>query len=99
MGSVAQFRVMGGVIGLAIVTAALNSSVRSKLAVFLSPAQIDELLRSAGSVSASFSGAMSAEIRAVFAEGYNLQMKILAGLAAAQIPSSLVMWQKKQIVV
>ncbi|KAI4089058.1 MAG: hypothetical protein LQ344_005629 [Seirophora lacunosa] len=98
MSSVAQFRVMGGVIGLAIVTAALNGLVRSKLRGILSHAQIEELLRSAAAI-ASTSAADRDQIRSAFAEGYNLQMKILAGLAAAQIPSSLVMWQKKQIVV
>lgn len=98
MSSVAQFRVMGGVIGLAIVTAALNGLVRSKLRGILSYAQIEELLRSAAAI-ASTSAADRDQIRSAFAEGYNLQMKILAGLAAAQIPSSLVMWQKKQIVV
>ncbi|KAL8786452.1 MAG: hypothetical protein Q9213_002768 [Squamulea squamosa] len=98
MSSVAQFRVMGGVIGLAIVTAALNGLVRSKLQNLLSPQQIEELLRSAGAVS-SMPGPIRDEVRMIFAEGYNVQMKILSGLAAAQIPASLLMWQKKQIVV
>lgn len=98
MSSVAQFRVMGGVIGLAIVTAALNGVVRARLRHVLPQAQVEELLRSAAAI-ASTSGSERDRIRIAFAEGYNLQMKILAGLAAAQIPSSLVMWQKKQILV
>ena len=96
MGSVAQFRVMGGVIGLAIVTAASNSLVGSKLRDILPSAQVEELLRSAATIS-SISEGTQVKVRMVFAEGYGLQMKILAGLAAAQIPSSLLMWQKEQI--
>lgn len=96
MGSVAQFRVMGGVIGLAIVTAASNGLVNEKLRNILPPAQLEEILRSAAAIS-SISGDTLVRVRTVFAEGYNLQMKILAGLAAAQIPSSILMWQKEQI--
>ena len=96
LGSTAQFRVMGGVIGLAIVTAVFNSFVKSKLAQFLSPDQINDLLKATSSIT-SLPNEMQEVVRGIFADGYNLQMKILAGLAAAQIPSSFVMWQKKQI--
>ena len=96
LGSIAQFRVMGGVIGLAIVTAVFNSFVKSKLGQFLSADQIDNLLKATSSIT-SLPTEMQEVVRGIFADGYNLQMKILAGFAAAQIPSSLVMWQKKQI--
>ena len=96
MGSVAQFRVMGGVIGLAIVTAVFNGYVRSKLGQILSASQVDDLLKAADSISA-LPVETQEMVRNILAEGYNIQMKILAGLAAAQIPSSFVMWQKQQI--
>lgn len=96
MGSVAQFRVMGGAITLAIVTTAFNGSVRSRLSHTITDAQINNLLSSALAVE-SFAPEMQATIKYTFAVGYNLQMKILAGFAAAQIPSSFLMWQKKQI--
>jgi hypothetical protein len=35
----------------------------------------------------------------VLAHGYNLQMIVLCGFAAAQIPAALLMWRKKQITV
>lgn len=98
MGSVAQFRGMGGVIGIAIATTLLNGLVRSRLAGFLSHAQIEILLQSAKSLS-SFPPTTQVMIREAFAEGFNLQMKVLAGFAAAQIPSTILMWQKKQITV
>jgi MFS-type transporter involved in bile tolerance (Atg22 family) len=96
MGAVAQFRVMGGVVGLAIVATVLNGYVRAHLTQFLSKGEVDSLLQSAGTV-ATFTTEVQALIKDVFAKGYNLQMKILAGFAAAQIPSSMLMWQKKQI--
>jgi hypothetical protein len=98
MGSIAQFRVLGGAIGLAIVTTVLNGFVRPRLAAYMSREQIDVLLQSAEAVT-TFTPATQTMIRNTFAEGYNLQMKILAGLAAAQIPGSILMWQRKQIVV
>lgn len=89
---------MGAVIGLAIVTTVQNSFVRSRLSSLLTEGQIDQILKSVEAV-ANLSQEHQGMVRKVFADGYNIQMKILAGFAAAQLPSSLIMWQKKQIVV
>lgn len=97
MGSVAQYRILGSAIGLAIVTAAFNSLVRGKLEDFLPSGQVDNLLQSPASVKL-LSENLQGSILAAFGEGYNLQLKILAGLAATQIPSALWIWQKTQIV-
>lgn len=98
LGTVAQFRVMGGAIGLAIVTAVFNSHVRSSLRAVLSAEQIAALLQSSSAV-VDLPPNIQAHVRGIFAVGYNIQFKILAGFAAAQIPSSIFMWQKRQIVV
>lgn len=98
VGAVAQFRVMGAAIGLGIVTSVLNNFVTSRLAQFLSPSEVGTLLQTSAALS-NFHPEQQNMIRSVFAEGYNLQMRILIGFAAAQLPASLVMWQKKQIVV
>lgn len=98
MSSISQFRVMGDAVSLAVATTVLNSHVRPALAYFLSHEQVECLLRSAGTVS-SFAPEAQEMIKTTFAEAYNMQMKILARFAAAQIPSSILMWQKKQIVV
>ena len=45
MGSIAQLHVMGGEIGLSIVTTIFRSFVTSRLGHFLLPEQIDDLLR------------------------------------------------------
>ncbi len=89
---------MGGAIGLAIVTNVLNSYVRSGLLEVLSVEQVAALLET-GSAIKNLPPDVQTTVQRVFAQGYNIQLKILSGFAAAQIPSSLLMWQKKQIVV
>ncbi|KAF2230324.1 MFS general substrate transporter [Viridothelium virens] len=96
LGSVTQFRVMGGAIGLAIVTSVFNSFLRRKLGEFLTQDQIRSLLESAD-VLQTFPRETQTLTRAVIASGYNLQMKILAGLAGAQLLCTALMWQGKQI--
>ena len=89
---------MGAAIGLAVVTSVLDGFVRSRLSVFLSAEQVGALLQTS-TVMNTFTSEQQEKIRAIFGQGYNIQMRILIGLAAAQLPSSLLMWQKKQIVV
>lgn len=88
---------MGGALGLAITTSVLNSYVSSHLSHFLTPAQVNSLLQISAAL-ADLKPELQLLVKSVFAEGYNIQMKILCGLAAAQIPGSLIMWQKEQIV-
>ncbi|KAL8724486.1 MAG: hypothetical protein Q9166_007920 [cf. Caloplaca sp. 2 TL-2023] len=98
LGTIAQFRVMGGAIGLAIVTSVLNSYVGSGLLAMLTPEQVKILLQTTSAIT-SLPVDVQDGVQQVFAKGYNIQFKILACFAAAQIPSSLIMWKKKQIVV
>ena len=89
---------MGGAIGLAIVTTILNSYVKSHLADILSPVQIQALLRTTEAF-ATLPPDVAETARTVFGNGFNLQMRIMIGFSAAQIPTVLLMWQKKQIVI
>ena len=88
---------MGGLIGLAIVSTVMNSYVTSKLDSILSPQQVSDIL-STNSIAASLQPAVQQQVKSVFADGYTLQMKILTGLVAGQIPAALLMWQRDQIV-
>lgn len=96
MGSVAQFRVMGGAIGLAMLTTASNGFVRRQLSDALTAEQLSQLLQYPESMSA-LPASVEEAARLIFAEGYKLQIQILTGLAAGQIPASFLMWQKQQI--
>ncbi|KAF7914938.1 hypothetical protein BELL_0327g00030 [Botrytis elliptica] len=98
LGCVTQFRIMGGALGLAIVTAAYKGYVTSRLNAFLTVEEQLSIFESAKYIQ-SLSPEMQGRVREVLAGGYNLQFRILIALAAAQIPSSLLMWQKNQIVV
>ena len=87
---------MGGAIGLAIISSAMAGFVRSRLSIILTPSQVDLVLKSAEALS-ELTGRDRAQVIAILAEGYNIQFKILAGLAALQIVGALMMWQKNQI--
>lgn len=92
--AVIQFRLMGGAIGLAIVTTVFNGLVRPKLEHILSFAQLEDLLQSTAVIE-SFQPELQSRVRNIFAEGFNVQMRIMIGFGAAQIPAALLLWRKK----
>ncbi|KAI4264049.1 MAG: hypothetical protein L6R42_000831 [Xanthoria sp. 1 TBL-2021] len=98
IGTITEFRIMGAAVGLAIVTNVLNTHVRNNLLEVLSGEQVAALLEISSDIW-NLPPDVRAIVQRVFAEGYNIQFKILAGFAAAQIASSLIMWQKRQITV
>ncbi|KAF7921517.1 uncharacterized protein EAE97_011306 [Botrytis byssoidea] len=94
--SITQFRILGDVLGIAIATAAYKSNIISNLDKILTKEQRSLILESTSMIN-TFDSEVQTQIRGVFAESYNLQFRILVVFAAAQIPSSLLMWQEKQI--
>ena len=94
MGAQTQFRALGGVIGLAIATNALNSYVKSRLSGSLTSEQLANLLQSIETVRL-LPADLQDIIRSTFAEGYDLQMRIMIGFGAAQILMLAMMWEKK----
>lgn len=56
--------------------------------------QVD-LLEQTTQVISQFEPILQEKIRTIFAEGFNLQMKITIGFAAAQFLSIAIMWEKK----
>ncbi|KAJ5390077.1 MFS general substrate transporter [Penicillium cataractarum] len=97
MGAIAQFRVMGGSIGLAIATAIQHSYIRSHLRQFLAGNVVEALLQSASAISTLPTGTQDL-VRGTYAVSYNMQMKFLACTAGAQLLTSLMMWQQNPIV-
>jgi hypothetical protein len=96
MGAIAQFRILGGCIGLAIITAVQHSYLRSHLADFLSGDVVEALLQSSSVISTLPADTQDA-VRETYAGSYNLQIQVLAGLAGAQLLTCLMMWQKNPI--
>ncbi|KAF2179434.1 MFS general substrate transporter [Zopfia rhizophila CBS 207.26] len=98
MGSIAQFRIMGGAIGLSIVHTAMNGFVKSRLLHLFTNEQFKAIMNSAEAVK-SLEPQTRELVTSVLAQGYNLQMKIFAGLASIQIIGTMLMWRRKNIVV
>jgi hypothetical protein len=98
MSSMVQFRTLGGALCLAIAASAFNDYIRKHLLQTISPAEIFGVLEHASFLN-TFPAHVRQEVVAVFSRGFNLQFSILIGFAAAQIPATLLMWQKEQILV
>lgn len=93
MGAVGQVRVMGGAIILSIATSVFNGYTRPRLAKIIGSSEFES--RGYASIPSQFHD----EVRGILAHGYNLQMIVLCAFAAAQIPATLLMWQRKQVIV
>ena len=94
VGAVTQFRSLGGVIGLAISTNALNGYVKPRLSSILSAKQLSGLLQYAGIIG-TFPAELQGVVRATFGQGYDLQMKVMIGFGVAQVLLLPLMWEKQ----
>jgi hypothetical protein len=90
MGAITQVRVLGGIIGLAIVQAILLSSLRSSL----TPSQLSSILSSTTNI-ASLSPEAAALTRAAYGGAMNVQMRIVAGFGGASLSVSLFTWRRE----
>jgi len=95
--SVAQFKVLGGMAVLAITTSVMDRWVRRQLLQTTLPLETVELLLQTTDVIDKLSESDKAIVRNIFGRGYNLSMKIMIGMGAANFPSTLLMWTKKPI--
>ncbi|KAL3448147.1 major facilitator superfamily domain-containing protein [Aspergillus insuetus] len=90
-GAMIQFRQMGSTIGLSIGSALLNSHLKSHLAPpVLSTAQLESLLQNVR-VIFTFPPEQQQVTRDAFSTAFELQLKVVIGLAAALFPSILLM--------
>lgn len=95
-GALLQFRMFGGALGLAIASNVLNNHLKSSLAGLIPAEDLSKLLQSTASVRLLPAG-VQAQVLAAFSDGYNLQMKIMAGFAGAQVLTVGALWRKNQI--
>lgn len=86
----------GGALGLAVASNVLNNHLRSSLAGVIPADQLGELLKSTASINHLPDG-VRRQVLAAFSGGYNLQMKIMAGFAGAQLLTVATLWRKKQL--
>jgi hypothetical protein len=96
MGAITQVRVLGGIIGLAIVQAILLASLRASLGGVLTPSQLATILSSSSSI-ASLPPAAAQLTRAAYGDASNVQMRIVAGFGGASLLVGLCTYRRQKI--
>lgn len=96
--TLAQFRILGGTLGIAVTTCAATPLITSQLLSILPIDVVTALLDRTDGIN-SLPNEAHDKVRSAFAQGYNLQMQILIGVAAAHLPAILMMWSRKRIVI
>ncbi|KAI0181194.1 putative multidrug resistance protein fnx1 [Hypoxylon sp. FL1284] len=91
-----QFRFLGSAFVVSIVTAVGNGWIGDQLASSLSPSQIEEVFRSTASID-NLPAQQESFVRSTFVRGFNLQMHIVLGFAAASVFSILLLWRRNQV--
>jgi len=93
MGSIGQFRYLGGAIGIAICTNILKKHISSTLSPILSPSQLNALGQSTQALD-TLPETLQNAVRQAYGEGYNKQMQVMAGLGAAAFLGTLLMYER-----
>ncbi|KAI1733353.1 MFS general substrate transporter [Xylaria scruposa] len=96
-GAVTQFRILGGSIGLSIVTCATSQSLRANLMRMLSPGQTSLILDRTDKI-LTLPADTQMVVRGYFGDMYNVQMIILIGISAAELIFVALQWQRETII-
>lgn len=94
-GALSQFRVFGGALGLSLASAVMNSYLTSHLSHSIGSENLAAVLQSTAAIK-EFPVDMQRLVLEKFAEGYDLQMKILAGFAGLQVLCVGLLWRGKR---
>lgn len=94
-GALLQFRVFGGALGLALASAVMNSYLTSHLTHSIGSENLAAVLQSTEAIK-GFPVDMQRLVLEKFAEGYGLQMKILAAFAGLQVLCVGLLWRGKE---
>ncbi|KAI1480109.1 MFS general substrate transporter [Daldinia eschscholtzii] len=92
--TVSQFRILGGLIAVSIGASITTRNISSNLEHIV-PSDLLGLILERTEALRLLDRETARSAREVFAKGYNLQMDLGTGLAAAQIPATLLMWTWK----
>jgi hypothetical protein len=91
-----QFRTLGGLVGIAIVTSISTPYIRSHLTDIL-PLELAESLLERTELVQHLSPDTLERVRMLFGEAYNLQVKVLIGFAVAKVPVTGLMWTNLRV--
>ncbi|KAI9788799.1 MAG: hypothetical protein M1816_006580 [Peltula sp. TS41687] len=97
-GALLQFRVFGGVLGLAIASSVMNSHLTSILSPSIGAERLSAALQSTAATK-EFPPDIQREVLEAFASGYNSQMKIMTAFGGLQVLSVGLLWRRNQILV
>jgi hypothetical protein len=86
---------LGGLVGLAIVVSISTPYIRHHLSDIVSPELAMMLLEKTETIK-QLPLDTAEKVRTLFGEGYNLQITILVGFAAAKIPVTALMWTNQK---
>jgi hypothetical protein len=86
-----QFRILGGLVGLAIVVSISTPYVRSHLSGLIALEQELLILERTETIK-DLPGEIARQVRVVFGESYNLQIKVMIGFAAAKVSRARLVW-------
>lgn len=84
MGTVTQVHLLGSAIGLALVTSVFNKRLETRLAPFLTSEQVSNLLASTYYMG-SLTKSLQHRAKRVYAEAYDLELKIIVAFAFAAL--------------
>jgi hypothetical protein len=82
---------LGGLIGLSVAASLSTAQVRAHLLEVLPRATVQHLLEKTEAIN-SLERSSLETVRGIFLKGYSLQIKMLVGIAVAQVPTTLLMW-------
>ena len=74
----------------------MNSKLKHELDQLVPAEEVARIFRSTKMIQ-TLAEPTRDRIRDAFNGGYNMQLRILAGFAGAEIPATLMMWQKQQV--
>lgn len=94
--AIVQMRMLGGALVLALVTAVMNSNLKDTLLGILSTEQLEQVFRTTDAIG-SLREPVKMAVQETFLKGYNVQLRILLGFSAAQLPFTLLMWQREPV--
>ncbi|EPE26976.1 MFS general substrate transporter [Glarea lozoyensis ATCC 20868] len=93
LSGVTQLRVLGGTVGVSMVTNLLNSHVKASLASILPPYAVRLILETTQAIE-FLDPPTQDKVRLVFADGYKIGTGAVLGFTTLQFLSILLMWEK-----
>lgn len=94
MGTITQIHLLGSAIGLALATNVFNNRLERRLPAFLTSEQVRNLLESTDYLG-SLSKSLQHQVKRVYAEAYDLELKVMVAFTFAALSILLMLIEKK----